>query len=267
MLGRPIAHSLSPALHRAAYADLGLSGWGYEALEVSDEAGLSRVLGQDWAGLSLTMPLKRLVLPMLDDVSALAAAVGAVNTVTFAGGRRTGDNTDVGGIAAALAEGGATALGEGTGCVVGAGATAASALAALAQLGDRTPTVVVRDLGRTDALRHAASRLQVAPSIVPWADGAARLRAASAVVSTVPATAGEQVAALVPDRVDGVLLDVVYVPWPTAAARVWSRCGGTAVAGSVMLLHQAVEQVRLMTGLAPRPEVMRTALEAALQSG
>jgi shikimate dehydrogenase len=264
VLGSPVAHSLSPVLHRAAHAHLGLAGWTYEVLEVADAVRLGEVLDQGWSGLSLTMPLKRMVLPLLDDVSELAAAVGAVNTVTFAGGRRAGDNTDVGGIATALTEGGVAGLADGDGCVVGGGATAASALAALAVLGDRTPTVVVRDRGRAGELLEAAERLQVAPTVVPWADGATALGRAAAVVSTVPAEASAEVAGLVPSAVAGVLLDVVYAPWPTAAAQAWSRCGGRAVAGSVMLLHQAVEQVRLMTGRTPSSEVLRAALDQAL---
>src|SRR5260370_42385765 len=94
--GSPVAHSLSPALHRAAYRALGLTGWSYHAVE-GDESGLAEMLrgcGQDWAGLSLTMPLKRAVLPLLDKVEPLAAEGGVANTVTFAGGMRHGHNTD-----------------------------------------------------------------------------------------------------------------------------------------------------------------------------
>src|SRR6266480_5424237 len=106
VLGAPIAHSLSPVLHRAAYRALGLTGWSYQAIEC-DTARLPAVLdgcGPDWAGLSLTMPLKRAVLPLLDHIEPLAAEVGAANTVVFAAGRRHGHNTDVPGLLAALAE-------------------------------------------------------------------------------------------------------------------------------------------------------------------
>ena len=102
VLGRPIGHSLSPVLHRAAYASLGLD-WRFDALEVGDDAGLRALLDRcdaegDWAGLALTMPLKKLVLPLLDEVSATAVATGAANTVLFspagvdgrAGRRRAG---------------------------------------------------------------------------------------------------------------------------------------------------------------------------------
>src|SRR6266581_4431941 len=110
VLGAPIAHSLSPVLHRAAYQALGLTGWSYEAIECG-ETRLPAVLddcGPDWAGLSLTMPLKRAVLPLLDETEPLAREVGAANTVVFRGGRRHGHNTDVPGMIAALAEAGVT---------------------------------------------------------------------------------------------------------------------------------------------------------------
>src|ERR1039457_2089535 len=96
VLGSPVGHSLSPVLHRAAYLALGLDGWNYEAIEC-DEArlpGLMAECGPDWAGLSLTMPLKRVVLGLLDDVEALAVDVGAANTVVFRDGARHGYNTD-----------------------------------------------------------------------------------------------------------------------------------------------------------------------------
>lgn len=118
VLGSPIAHSLSPYLHRAAYAAMGLGGWRYEAYEC-EETGLAGLLervvrpvrgsgeaGDAWAGLSLTMPLKRAVLPLLDRVSELAVEVGGANTVVFEDGRSSGDNTDVYGIERALEEAG-----------------------------------------------------------------------------------------------------------------------------------------------------------------
>jgi shikimate dehydrogenase len=106
VLGSPIAHSLSPILHRAGYQALGLDGWAYQAIEC-DEAGLPGLIGRygpDWAGLSLTMPLKRAVLPLLDEAEPLVGQVGAANTVIFDAGRRQGRNTDVPGMIAALAE-------------------------------------------------------------------------------------------------------------------------------------------------------------------
>ena len=265
MLGSPIAHSLSPVLHRAAYADLGLHDWHYEAIEVADVAGLRAALARPWAGLSLTMPLKRLVAPLLDQVSDLARDVGAVNTVTFGPRGRVGHNTDVHGIVAALAEGGVNALSAGAGCVVGGGATAAAALAALSLMGDAAPVVVVRDLAHAGEVLAAATRLGLTPRLVTWAEAAPHVRAASVVVSTVPASASQAVVELMPTVAAGLLLDVVYDPWPTSAALAWRCAGGTAVGGFVMLLHQGAAQVYLMTGQHPSVEAMRSAGLTALR--
>ena len=114
-------------------------------------------LDDEWAGLSLTMPLKQSVLPLLDEATELATATGGANTVVLEGGRRVGHNTDVDGIVAALAEAGIHRVGAGV--VLGAGATAASALAALARLGERSPRVLVRSPARAAALEQAADRL------------------------------------------------------------------------------------------------------------
>lgn len=165
MLGRPIGHSLSPTLHRAAYAALGLGdSWRYEAIDCGEAelAGRVDALGPEWAGLSLTMPLKRVALDVADEVSPLAAAVGAANTLLL-GERRRADNTDVAGIVAALREVGVGAVDRAL--VLGAGGTAQAALAALRELGATTPTVLVRDVARAGELRAAAERLGVTPDI------------------------------------------------------------------------------------------------------
>ncbi|GAA3306725.1 hypothetical protein GCM10020219_003930 [Nonomuraea dietziae] len=160
-------------MHRAAYQAMGLTGWTYEAHEC-DEARLPALLDSaDWAGLSLTMPLKRAVLPLLDTVSDLAVEVGGANTVVFTDGVRHGDNTDVYGIERALGEAGVPA--PGSALVLGAGATAASALAALRNLGLRTATLVARDRARAGETIEVAERLGVALAVgvVRQARGAA----------------------------------------------------------------------------------------------
>ena len=168
VLGSPIAHSLSPALHTAAYAALGLDDWTDQAIEC-DAAGLPAFVtarGPDWAGLSLTMPLKRTVLPLLDHVDPLAAATGGANTVVFRPDGRYGYNTDVRGIVDALTEAGAPAPGRAT--IIGAGATACSALAALRELGTAGADVVVRDPSRAAGLLAAADRLLLRVRIRPF---------------------------------------------------------------------------------------------------
>jgi len=277
VLGHPVAHSLSPVLHRAAYAALGLDGWTYEAIDTTEEQLPALVNGLDasWAGLSLTMPLKHAVIPLLDHVDPLANVVGAVNTLIVQpmGGRRptfVGTNTDVHGLVAALREG-LGARTATTAVVLGAGATAASTLAALAELGCSTPTVLVRSLGRTGDLQRAAHRMGVEPRfevLDPAAPGlVARLAGADVVVATLPSRAADPVAdALGASEVGvgGVLLDVVYDPRPTALSAAWAGAGGSVVGGERMLLHQAVEQVRLMTGRTAPLEAMDRALGAVL---
>ena len=136
VLGHPIAHSLSPALHRAAYEWAGLN-WRYDACDVTEDslADFVAACGPEWAGLSLTMPLKRAIIPLLDEVSPLAASVDAVNTVVFRDGIALGDNTDIPGMVSAISAVQRSPLS--TACILGGGATARSALVAIARLGAR----------------------------------------------------------------------------------------------------------------------------------
>lgn len=274
VLGHPVAHSLSPLLHRAAYRALGLDTWTYDALDVTGEQLPSVLAGLDdsWAGLSLTMPLKQTVLPLLDHVEPLAQVLGVVNTVLVQGGRaRTlvGANTDVHGIVAALATRDIR-----RGVVLGGGATAASALAALAELGCTTATVLVRSLGRTGPLLRAAHRLGVEPRVLAIETGERLVDAvvdADVVISTLPPRAADPIAALLDGRHAtraagslGLLLDCAYDPRPTALAAAWSGGRGSLVGGEQMLLQQAGEQVRLMTGRPAPLEAMEVALMEAL---
>jgi shikimate dehydrogenase len=292
VLGSPIAHSLSPVLHRAAYEALGLTGWSYRAIEC-DEARLPGLLagcGPGWAGLSLTMPLKRAVLPLLDSIAPLAAGVGAVNTVVFSGERRHGHNTDVPGMIDALAAAGgagggrgapgavadpagaapsgtgaAAAAGAGAGTdpgevlIVGAGATACSALAAVRELGGREATVAARDASRAGGLLAAAERLRVAVRLADFDDPG--VPAPDLLISTVPTGAADVYAKrLTGGSIQpGLIFDVVYAPWPTPLAEAAGQAGVSVVGGFELLLHQAARQVDLMTGKPAPVEVMRAA--------
>ncbi|MEV6794210.1 shikimate dehydrogenase [Streptomyces sp. NPDC051320] len=264
VLGSPIAHSLSPVLHRAAYRELGLEDWSYDRFEV-DETGLPGFFGQldeTWAGLSLTMPLKRAVIPLLDGISDTAACVEAVNTVVCTeDGRRLGDNTDIPGMIAALGERGVEKVDSAA--VLGAGATASSALAALSRICTGQVTAYVRGPARAAEMRGWGERLGVDVRTADWADAAAALHA-QLVVSTTPAGVTDALAGAVPDA-PGTLFDVLYDPWPTAVAGAWAARGGAVVGGLDLLVHQAVLQVEQMTGRAPAPlSAMREAGERAL---
>ncbi|GAB2854333.1 shikimate dehydrogenase [Streptomyces deserti] len=264
VLGSPIAHSLSPVLHRAAYAELGLQGWTYDRFEVDEDAlpGFVETLGPEWAGLSLTMPLKRAVIPLLDEISETAASVDAVNTVVFTqDGRRTGDNTDIPGMVAALREHGIDKVDAAA--ILGAGATASSALAALSRICSGEVVVYVRSAARAAEMRQWAERLDVAVRIADWADAEQALRA-PLVIATTPTGVTDALAQAVPER-PAALFDVLYDPWPTVLAARWSAYGGAVVSGLDLLVHQAVLQVEQMTGRAPAPlDAMRKAGERAL---
>lgn len=259
VLGRPIAHSLSPVLHTAAYAALGLP-WVYSAVDCGIDE-LPQVLAEraGWAGFSCTMPLKRAVLSVADDASALARAVGAGNTlVPRPGGGWRAENTDVAGIVAALGEG---MVRPQEVVLLGAGGTAQAAVAALAELGLRRCAVLVRDVGRTAELRTTADTLRVTLDFGALRPDADEL-AADLVVSTLPRGAADPLATR-RWRANQALLDAVYDPWPTELAAAIHRAGGTAVSGGLMLLHQAAAQVELMTGRPAPVEAMRAAMRAA----
>ncbi|MYW82822.1 shikimate dehydrogenase [Streptomyces sp. LaPpAH-199] len=264
VLGSPIAHSLSPVLHRAAYAELGLEHWSYDRFEVDEAAlpGFVDGLDASWAGLSLTMPLKRAVIPLLDEISATAASVEAVNTVVFTeDGGRVGDNTDIPGMIAALRERGVDKVESAA--VLGAGATASSALAALAAVCAGPVTAYVRSPERAAEMRGWGERLGVDVVTADWADGAEAL-GAPLVIATTPAGATDALTGSVPEA-PGILFDVLYEPWPTELAAAWSVRGGAVVGGLDLLVHQALLQVEQMTGRTPAPlSAVRHAGEAAL---
>ncbi|MEU5719842.1 shikimate dehydrogenase [Streptomyces sp. NPDC020403] len=265
VLGSPIAHSLSPALHRAAYAELGLEGWSYDRFEVDEAAlpGFLERLDSSWAGLSLTMPLKRAVIPLLDGISEAAASVEAVNTVVFTrDGRRTGDNTDIPGMVAALRERGVEKVESAA--VLGAGATASSALAALARVCTGPVTAYVRSPERADEMRGWGERLGVDVVTADWAT-ADRALHAPLVIATTPAGATDALADAVPAS-PGTLFDVLYEPWPTVLASRWSATGASVVGGLDLLVHQAVFQVEQMTGRGAPLAAMRAAGERALSA-
>jgi shikimate dehydrogenase len=262
VLGRPIAHSLSPALHHAAYAALGLN-WSYEAIDCGTDE-LAAVLADrtDWAGFSCTMPLKRAVLELADEVRPLAAAVGAANTLLpRPDGGWIAENTDVAGIVETVR--GAGRLPQSV-TVLGAGGTAQAVVGALAALGLAHCTALVRDPARTAELRAAAEVLGVTVTVDTLVGDAPALRA-DLVVSTLPGAAADPLAAH-PWTPGQIVLDVVYDPWPTALAAAAQAARATVLSGARMLLHQAAAQVELMTGRPAPIEAMADALRRSLES-
>lgn len=257
VLGRPIAHSLSPALHRRAYAALDLTGWTYDRFDVGAEElpEFVAALGQEWAGLSLTMPLKEQALLLAETASPIALQTGAVNTLVRTPTGWLGDNTDVAGVLGSLA--GHVGPSVHDAVLIGSGATARSCLAALSKMEIGHVTFVVRADPRESTLAQARDH-GMSIDVRSYADSAPHVLAAPLVISTVPAGAADPVVeALDAAAFDGhrllahqrpVWMDVVYAGWPTALARAGEDRGVDVVGGLDMLVHQAAEQVRLMTG-------------------
>jgi shikimate dehydrogenase len=211
------------------------------------------------------MPLKTAMAAEVDEVRGVARALGVVNTVAFEPGagapRLVAYNTDVAGIVNALRHAGAAPAP--TAAVLGGGGTAAAAIAALKELGSGSAAVFVRDVGRAAEARAASAAVGLPIQVLPLAGAAAAVAAADVVISTLPPRAADTLAGELADRpagdhfvgrlpgaaAPGVLLDVAYDPWPSRIAAVWQDAGGTVVPGLEMLIYQAVEQVRLFTGL------------------
>ncbi|MBO1754280.1 shikimate dehydrogenase [Allobranchiibius sp. CTAmp26] len=252
VLGQPVAHSLSPTLHQAAYDALGLTDWTFERHEVG-AADLPRFLAsldKRWRGLALTMPLKEAALALADVATDTAVRTGAANTLIRQGDSWHADNTDVWGIRAALHDAGARPEGTGWALVLGSGATARSALAAFSALGVRDVVFGVRDRVRPETLRQAEAA-GMRTSVLALDDVARAVADAPVTVSTLPPGGADGVAAALEDQRlagTGVLLDVVYAGWPTPLAAEAGRAGLNVVPGIEMLIHQAAAQVRSMTG-------------------
>lgn len=261
VLGSPIAHSKSPAIQRAAYRVLGLD-WTYEATDVTAETLPAYLASRDatWRGLSLTMPLKRDVLPLLDWRAPLVDLVGAANTVLLTDDGVRGFNTDVYGVQRSFREAGYPVLTDVH--VIGAGATAASVIAGVAALGAARVTVAARTASRAAPLEELGAALGVAVSVVAFTAAPE----ADAVISTLPGGEyGLEFPAAV--RRASVLFDVAYDPWPSALATQWADAGGAVIPGIELLLNQALGQVRVF--VAGDPELAlpdEDAVVAAMRS-
>ena len=279
--GKPIGHSLSPVIHAAGFAAAGLFDWSYASIECA-EAEFPEVvarLDEQWAGLSVTMPLKAVALEVAAQASAMARVVGAANTlVRRPDGSWYADNTDVPGMVRVLrdagvaisgpAGGGPTASPHGdagpTVTVLGGGGTARAALGAAAQLGTRAQiAVVTRRPAAVYELTPVAQALGLDLRRVDWAHAAQSLDA-DAVISTVPKGAADELAGAARWRRGTVFFDAVYDPWPTPLAASAAAAGNTVVSGLDLLLAQALGQFEQFTGVTPAPEAaMRSALQAA----
>ncbi|REE03200.1 shikimate dehydrogenase [Citricoccus muralis] len=276
VLGHPISHSKSPALHRAAYRALGLDV-AYDAHDVTPEAlpafmgGLDRSSGTgfDWLGFSVTMPLKSAMMPLVDRYSPRAERLGFLNTVVWDGdGVSTAYNTDVEGIVESLVFAGyQREVTGGRMGILGGGGTAAAAIAAAEKLGLAGVDLFVRTPAKAAEHADLARGFGLTPRIRLLEDFPTAAGGFRAVVATLPPRAADPTAAALAGALSGAqngaqkgetvgsaepaplppLLDAAYDPWPSALALSWQQQGGQVVSGLEMLLYQAVEQVRLFT--------------------
>ena len=279
VLGKPIAHSLSPVLHNAAYKALGLDDWAYERHEVgeSDLDGFLKGLDPTWRGLSLTMPLKKTIQPYGITPGATpdgASATGSLPAIRLY-------NTDVMGIVLAF-DHELKALGEPdrwksatSAAVIGNGNTAASAVAACTVMlkngqTNKRITVAARPPGKNRQLPDIIGEGDAIAYEEKTIDASAdTLRDADIVISTIPGHAADAVAEAIGNddsfRPRGILLDVVYDPRPSALIRAWRAKGGLAIGGEEMLLWQAILQVILMTGADTADSFLTDVLEPAMR--
>jgi shikimate dehydrogenase len=263
VVGSPIAHSLSPVLHRAAYVELGLD-WRYDAVELVEDALADYLATHAVRGVSVTMPLKQVALALAVEAAPVAVTVGAANTLTPVPGGWRADNTDIDGAVAALARHGVRDLTGASVVLVGAGGTARGMLAALRLLGLEQVRVLAR---RPETARHALGSVADAVGIGLSIDAltAAAFGRPDLLVATTPAGALDPYAEVAARA--GTVFEVLYHPWPTALVAAAQRAGGRVVGGLDLLVGQAGRQVELMTGCPVAPvEAMRAAGVAALES-
>lgn len=260
VIGHPIAHSKSPALHGAAYAYLGFECH-YSAIDTAPDAleGLLTDVRTNpaWRGLSVTMPHKAAALVHMDDVGPGVPELGVINTVLAVGEgsqrRLVGYNTDVEGIVRAVRHAGAGSPRQAL--ILGGGGTASAAVAALARMSVERVEICVRSAQRAEPLVELGSRLGIAVELKEFAAAAGLCGTSPLVISTLPPNGADELAVALHEAPSfaaesqhpepRVLLDVAYDPWPSALAEAWSSLGGVIVPGLEMLLYQAVAQVKL----------------------
>jgi shikimate dehydrogenase len=264
VLGYPIAHSLSPVLHGKAFELLGIAG-SYEAIEV-ESGGLAQFLkslGQSYDYLSLTMPLKEEVLDIAKDsgieVDELAQRIQSVNTLIRKGSGWIATSTDGSGFIKALASAGYDHFNSVL--ILGAGGTARAVAGALDDIADNV-AVMGRSVRRNAGI--AACFRKVVPEFIVW-DDQIDLRQFDLVVNTTPSGAADLVAEYIPSKVEGLLFDVLYKPWPTLIARRWSDGGGKVISGLELLLYQGIDQINLVHPLGQKiiDSELRLALDNA----
>jgi shikimate dehydrogenase len=268
VIGQPIAHSLSPAMHNAALAALGLTGeWSYEAIELSSEefaAGVTRLRGEGFVGANVTIPHKLAALELATEASAAAREIGAANTLTFTGDGVRADNTDAPGLVAAME----IPLKGSRALVLGAGGAARAAVWGLRREGAEVD-VLNRTPGSASRLAAELDARALGPGTPPIAleNYRALVNATAIGLGASEASAASQLADLktlglpVDELGDHlVVADLAYGDEPTALGRLARSHGARFVDGLEVLVRQGAESFRIWTGREPPLETMRQAV-------
>jgi shikimate dehydrogenase len=254
VFGLPVAHSLSPVMHRAALAHVGLGG-DYLVREVDATGfieGIAEVKSGQLDGANVTMPHKSLAYRLCDRRSERSDRAGAVNTLSCEDGRVIGDNTDVAGIRTAWRRAGLPQGAPVT--VLGAGGAAAAALVALAGM---RLQVMARD---ADKARAMIERTGVTATVLPWGETPGE----TVIVNATPlGMRGEVLGEALLQSATG-LLDMAYGDTTTPAVATMRASGRPVAEGLDMLVGQAVASFHIWTGIDVDPEVMRAAARAEL---
>jgi shikimate dehydrogenase len=268
LLGYPLAHSLSPAMHNAALEASGLSGWRYQALPTAPirlPNAVAEIRGDEYLGASVTVPHKQAVLPLLDGLTPAAEAIGAVNTLVKRNGRLLGDNTDAAGLKADLAALGVR-LSQRPVLVLGAGGAARAVLAGCASAGAGELRVVARRREQAEALQPLAPI-----HAFDWT-ASEFMRAGEScalIVNATPLGMWPEVDASpwfegTPFPPDAFVYDLVYNPAETMFVRQARAAGLRAAAGLGTLVEQGALAFELWTGQPAPRLVMRQAVEQGL---
>jgi shikimate dehydrogenase len=256
VLGSPIAHSLSPLIHSLAYEQLGIAGQ-YEAIEIQ-AGGLANFLSQtDKNCLSLTMPLKEEAMKVADVITDIAGRISCGNTLSLRDGKWNLTSTDVSGFDYALKMHGIEKVDSVL--IIGAGATARAAIASVSAITTNV-AVVSRNPERETAVTKASS---IDVTFLPWEITDA-LNDADLVINTTPGQATDYFLSAI-NKPRGTLFEVLYHPWPTVISKAWSDCQAQVIDGLDLLIHQAIAQVEIFTGVACDRELLYAKMrEAAL---
>jgi len=241
VLGSPISHSLSPALHRAAFESIGIAG-SYEAIDVPSGTLQQFFLAHesDFDYFSLTMPLKEEAHLLNVACDELSLRIGSINTLYKREGRWFGTSTDGSGFLAALAAQGYSRCSHAL--ILGAGGTARAVAGAL-DGNVETLTVMGRTSNRKDALESCVEKSTF--NYLPWISDP-EINSYDLIINTTPAGAADLLAENLPLQVTGLLFDVIYKPWPTVLASAWSDRSGKVINGKELLLWQGLDQLALV---------------------